>query len=91
MLLLLGLCFTFTGITLAKCWTIIRENFPEYETDCAAPFIVIGEKAFGTLGKWIVIISLYVTFFGAMVLHLLVGAENFASLFKQVFNKFLLN
>ncbi|VDH95842.1 Hypothetical predicted protein [Mytilus galloprovincialis] len=43
----------YTATLIGKCWVMIEDRYPEYRSHVPDPYPIIGEKAFGTFGRYI--------------------------------------
>ncbi|XP_072165258.1 uncharacterized protein [Diadema setosum] len=77
----------YTGIILGRCWTIVKERFPEkYGGHTRYPYPAIGSEAFGKVGRYSVRFCVIFTMFGASVVFLLLAADNMHSLVGKSLN-----
>ncbi|XP_071495864.1 uncharacterized protein [Diadema antillarum] len=71
----------YTGIILGRCWTIVKERFPEkYGGHTRYPYPAIGSEAFGKLGSYSVRFCVNATLFGVSTVFLLLAADNMQTL-----------
>ncbi|KAK3097482.1 hypothetical protein FSP39_010023, partial [Pinctada imbricata] len=77
---------SYTGAILGTSWNMILEKHPEYRHNCSNPYSILGEKAFGKKGKYLVSFSINFTLFGASTVYLLLASENIEELVEDMFH-----
>lgn len=86
-ILIILCCFlsAYTGSILGKSWIILQERFPD---ECGGhvpdPYPLIGEKAFGKFGRYLVSFSINFTLFGVSTVFLLLASENVQALIDDL-------
>jgi len=76
----------FAGSRLGLCWVMITERFPEYRDGCRSPYMVIAEKATGTIGRRVTEVCVVMTLYGSCcVVMVLMGS--FISNIAHYFDK----
>ena len=65
LLIICGLISSFTGNILGKCWTIVRQRYPEYNNQFIPdPYPTIGFRAAGVWGRRLTRFCMIATLFG---------------------------
>ncbi|XP_072165257.1 uncharacterized protein [Diadema setosum] len=87
-IIIFGACMLgYTGVILGRCWTIVKERFPEkYAGHTRYPYPAIGYEAFGRIASNAVRFCVHFTMFGSSVVFLLLAADNLHTLFSRSLN-----
>ncbi|GFN75566.1 amino acid transporter antl1-like isoform x2 [Plakobranchus ocellatus] len=70
----------YTASLLGRCWTMVRERYPECKEQTRHPYSAMAEISFGTPCKVIAAFCVKFTCFGCTVVYLIVASENIKSL-----------
>ena len=80
LIIVIGILACTCGVVLSKSWLILRRDFPEYREHVRDPYPVIGFRAYGKTGKYIVQICINATLIGYGVVFILLAADNLNNL-----------
>lgn len=78
----------YCGVLIGRCWTQLRSKACVEEAFPRDPYPTIGYQCYGRAGKAVVEFCLLVTLFGAVIVFLLVSAQNVASLVDKKIGSF---
>ncbi|KAG1692970.1 Amino acid transporter AVT1C [Nymphon striatum] len=80
LIVVIGLLSSYGGVKLGRCWQIIIERWPQYDTNIKDPFPVIGYICFGKCAKEFVRLNVYLMLYGCDVVILLLSSQLVQSL-----------
>ncbi|XP_041453350.1 amino acid transporter AVT1D-like [Lytechinus variegatus] len=87
LIIIAAIMSAYTGVVLGRCWTIIKDRFPEkYAGHTRYPYPAIGFEAYGKIGSYIVTFCVNATLFGVSTVFLLLAASNMELLVGKGFS-----
>ncbi|XP_063402412.1 uncharacterized protein LOC134686669 [Mytilus trossulus] len=75
---------TYTAALIGKCWVIIQERYPEYQSHVPDPYPIMGEKTYGKTGRHLVTLTMNIYNFGSSVVYMVLAAGNIETLLNDV-------
>lgn len=87
LIIIAAIMSSYTGVVLGRCWTIIKDRFPEkYAGHTRYPYPAIGFEAYGKVGSYVVTFCVNATLFGVSTVFLLLAASNMELLVGKGFS-----